>query len=54
VGFIGMALIWSAWAAACRAIGLARTRQTTRHPIRLVDEDEPPQFVDTEATWWSI
>ena len=41
-------LIWSAWAAACRAIGLPR-----RLPIRLVDEAQPPQFVDTEATWWS-
>jgi len=49
-----MALIWSAWAAACRAIGLTRGPQTIRHPIRLVDEVEPPQFVDTEATWWSV
>jgi hypothetical protein len=49
-----MALIWSAWAAACRAIGLARTRQATPHSIRLADEAEPSQFVDTEATWWSV
>jgi hypothetical protein len=48
-----MALIWSAWAAAWRAIGLFRTSQTTLHPVRPVDEVEPSQFVDTEATWWS-
>jgi hypothetical protein len=49
-----MALIWSACAAAWRVIGLARRPQTTQHPVRLVDEAEPPQFVDTEATWWSV
>jgi hypothetical protein len=49
-----MALIWSAWAAACRAIGLACTPQTRRRPIHLVDEVAPAQFVDTEATWWSV
>jgi hypothetical protein len=47
-----MALIWSAWAAACRALGLSRTPQTTQHPIHLIDE--APQFADTEATWWSV
>jgi hypothetical protein len=49
-----MALIWSAWAAACRAIGLTRTPQTRKHPIHLVDEVAPPQFLDTEATWWPV
>jgi len=49
-----MALMWSAWFAACRAIGFSRTPQPPQHPIRCVDETESPQFVDTEATWWSV
>jgi len=44
-----MALILSAWAVACRAM-FSGTPQTTQHPIRLFDEAQPPQFVDTEAT----
>jgi hypothetical protein len=54
ISFIAVALIWSAWAAACRALGFARTQQSTQHPILLVDEAQPAQFVDTEITWWSV
>jgi len=49
-----MALIWSAWAVAHRAFGLKRRPRSIRHPIGQVDDVEPPQFADTEATWWSV
>jgi hypothetical protein len=49
-----MALIWSAWAAACRALGFSGTPQATQHPIHVDDEAQPSQFVDTEATWWPV
>jgi len=52
--YIAVALIWWAWAAACRAIGLSRTPQPTQPAIRRVDVAEPARFVDTEAAWWSV
>jgi hypothetical protein len=52
--YIAMALIWSASVAACRAVGSSRMPQPIQHPIRCVDKTEPAQFVDTEATWWSV
>jgi hypothetical protein len=33
---------------------VTRAAQPTQAPIRRAGAAKPPQFVDTEATWWSV